>query len=957
MPSLKQGWQLSWLGWFILLALFVTACQTTQRPLPQAQRGLLDVNTIPLDNSQILPLTGEWRFQERGLVPPGRPVPDAFVRVPGSWRPSTGFSLISPLDSGQFTYELTIRLPANPPSMALQLPPIHSAYRLFVNGQTVVESGRVGTAQTEIPNSAGRTVLLPPLRDSLHLRLWVSNAHFVEGGIRAPIYLGSSQAILRQNTNEMLLNAGMVGGLLLIGCYHLSLFRLRRREPGALYFGLLSLLAAWRVLFVGDPIFFRFWPDAHYELTLKSLFWVFPLSVVLFTEYVRSLFPKVFANSVRRGTLLVGGMYCLLVLFTNAAVYSRWLTLLAILTIVPFVHCLWVLILATRRRSLVAPVVLMGLLILFACLLHDLSVQTSGIRSTYLLPVGMLVFTLCQSLVLAIRFTGAYNRNERLTVDLQQALNDYQTADLQRREAEQRRAIEELKTQFFTNITHEFRTPLSLIIAPVERLLRESLPQSVERSMRLIDRNARQLLNLINQLLDLSKIDANQMALQETPGDLAGYLTDRLESFRWLANEKVIMVEYEASDNLPPLYFDLDKWDKILTNLLSNAFKFTPSGGTVRLNLTGEPTSDDQWRVTLTVTDNGPGIAPAMQAHIFERFYQVDSSATRAYAGTGIGLALVRELTRLMNGQITVESEAGQGATFRLTVPLRAVAGEVVPVLPTPLTAVPAGVMPRSELPEPSASDDRPTVLLVEDNSDLRSFLEEGLRDSYRVFTAPDGEAGWERCLELLPDVVISDVMMPRLDGLSLCQRIRESPATNHVAVLLLTARASVDRRIEGLSTGANDYLGKPFHFEELRLRVTNLIQYQQTLRAYYNRQLTRTELVPVASLAAVTDHPFVQKLLDIIAMHLDSDKLTVEFLADAMAMSARTLNRKLSSVAGLTPVELIRNSRLQEAARLLRDGLPVFEVAYRVGFDSPSYFGQCFKEYFALTPSEYARG
>ncbi|HEV7350289.1 hybrid sensor histidine kinase/response regulator transcription factor [Telluribacter sp.] len=543
-----------------------------------------------------------------------------------------------------------------------------------------------------------------------------------------------------------------------------------------------------------------------------------------------------------------------------------------------------------------------------------------------------------------------------------------QTLERQQWEAEQLKAVDELKSRFFANITHELRTPLSLILSPAEQLLREVTEPRHQQRLSLIGRHARQLLQLINQLLDLSKLEAGSMSTSASRGNVAEFTGQLVDSFRYSAEEKGITLHYDARLGQQEWLFDADKWGKIVGNLVSNALKFTPAGGTVSVALDmrqSQPQdSPVQKEVQLTVADTGIGMAADQVPYIFDRFYQADASSTRAFEGTGVGLSLVRELVTLLSGQINVESKLGSGTRFRVSLPMEeAIPGDTDATTPLPIsTSLPEtheGQVPDSGKVHPglTADPEAPLVLVVEDHAELRAFIANELSASYRVLTAANGKEGWERVQQELPEVVISDVMMPEMDGFTLTELIKTTPATNHIAVVLLTAKAAQESKLAGLVQGADEYLTKPFHPQELHLRLRNIVSHQQKLRQYYRQHLAgasanaNPEPAPVE---ATPQDTFLLALYSAIEAQLDNTQFDVDQLAQAVTISRRTLYRKLSTLTGLTPNEVIRQYRLRRATELLKAGQPIAQVAYQVGFESPSYFSQSFKESYQMTPSEY---
>ncbi|NCU02815.1 MAG: response regulator, partial [Chitinophagaceae bacterium] len=509
----------------------------------------------------------------------------------------------------------------------------------------------------------------------------------------------------------------------------------------------------------------------------------------------------------------------------------------------------------------------------------------------------------------------------------------------EKREALRLKEVDELKDRFFSNITHEFRTPLTLIITPLEKLEQDpSLSAAAISSVKTAQRNSKQLLRLINEFLDFSKLNDGQLKLKLSSGELKLFVEDIVRSFETAAKEKNIDLQFSSTAVDGNYLFDEEKWEKIINNLLSNAMKFTGAGGFVHVSLTAITGN----AIKLEVSDNGPGVPPDQQKKIFDRFYQVDDSSTRNAGGTGIGLSLVKELTELMEGTITLQSKPGE-TNFTVSIPVKKITQ-----VQTPQEAGNANVVNQSSSINET---DAPLLLLVEDNDELRSFLVETMQQHYRVMEAADGVTAWEMIIHELPDLVISDVMMPGRDGFDLCKLCKEDQRTAHIGFVLLTSKAAHEARLKGLGTGADDYITKPFNLQELELRTANLLQLQQKQRVWLQAQLVTTH--PQQEEPVITD-PFLIQLYEEMDAKLDDQELGVDYLSRAMAMSRSTLNRKLKSLLDISANDLIRQYRLQKAATLLTSGLDISTAAYRVGFSSPSYFSQCFKEKYGITPSDY---
>ncbi|SMG39636.1 Signal transduction histidine kinase [Marivirga sericea] len=507
--------------------------------------------------------------------------------------------------------------------------------------------------------------------------------------------------------------------------------------------------------------------------------------------------------------------------------------------------------------------------------------------------------------------------------------------------------LDQLKTNFFTDISHEFRTPLTLILSPVSKALKSEQNSPIKHDLELIQRNAERLLELTNQLLDLSKLEAGKLKLTVRPYNLHDFLQVSVASFESFAPSKNIDFKIELKDVPTSAYFDQDNLQKILNNLLSNAFKFTPDGGCIILKADAA-----KKHLNITVKDTGPGISEKQQRKVFDRFYQNDNNEQGG--GSGIGLTLTKELVLLHHGSISLDSAVGVGSTFKFSIPIEASAyqkKEIDASLTEPLK--PASTFNDSiEWDQIKEKEGIPIALIVEDNFDLSHHIRSVLSEKYTVFEAKNGVAGVERAMELIPDIIISDWMMPKMDGLEFCKKVKEDQRSSHIPIIMLTAKADVSSKLEGLKTGADEYLTKPFNTEELLARMENLISQRAHLKSIYSKRITVSP-----SKIEVTDpnEAFLQKALGIVDSHIEDNEFTVEKFQGEMAMSRMQLHRKLKALTDFSASEFIRNLRLQRAADLLSsNGMQVSEVAYKTGFNSLSYFTQCFKEKYGVIPSQY---
>ncbi len=497
---------------------------------------------------------------------------------------------------------------------------------------------------------------------------------------------------------------------------------------------------------------------------------------------------------------------------------------------------------------------------------------------------------------------------------------------------ERRHYVDEMKMQFFTNVSHDFRTPLTLILTPVEEMISKNPELKNDTFISTIQRNAQRLLNLVNEVLDMRKMEMYGSELLLKTSNLSAVVRDTVSSFMVMADSQG--VELRIEDEGESLVFDFDegKIVKVLTNLLSNAFKFTPRDGRITVRI--EKSQDN---ACISVCDTGPGVADKDKRRIFDRFYQAKNSP----AGSGIGLHVVREFILLHGGDIQVEDNEPSGAMFIFTIPLRkADAGEAGPVM---------------EEHEAAASDSsRPTVLIVDDSDDFRTFMTASLNGEYNVFEASDGVEALKIVDDEDIDVVISDVMMPNMDGTELCRRMKSDINTSHIPVILLTAKAMQEDECYGLESGADDYLTKPFNMSILRLRIAKFIEWKKNSKRLFEKELEiTTEQITLTSM----DDRLLQQAINVINENISNPDFSVSELSAALCMHRANLYKKLLYITGKTPVEFIRAIRLKKAVALLEtDGVYVSEVAYMVGFNSPKVFAGHFKEEFGCSPSEYKK-
>ncbi|KAF0128855.1 MAG: AraC family transcriptional regulator [Bacteroidetes bacterium] len=538
------------------------------------------------------------------------------------------------------------------------------------------------------------------------------------------------------------------------------------------------------------------------------------------------------------------------------------------------------------------------------------------------------------------------------------------------------RKLEEVtkaKLVFFTNISHEIRTPLTLIIGPLENMLSHSKLKVDERNqLQMMLKNANRLLRLINQLMDLRKVDNDKMQLQACEDDLVSFVEEIKQAFDELASNKKIEFVYTSDVSSVRVYFDKEKLDKILINLISNALKFTSQGGFVGIHVRKSHHyfgAERREAVEIEISDNGPGIPVKHQQRIFERFFQVDQKEGSVSPGTGIGLTLAKGLIDLHKGDITVSSKEGIGSSFFIYLQIGRdhLSDEEIKLQDAAFDNPTHEIIRKTDLAEDYADysqtiansgkfkfqDEKPLILIVEDNPDVSVFIQSSLSDHYNIMTAANGAEAFERMYVQEPSLIISDVLMPVMDGLEFTRKLKLDIRTCHIPVILLTARSSYDQKLEGLETGADSYIPKPFNTKHLQVRVRQLIENRQRIRKYYQQDplfLARDE-----GKLSQLDSNFLKKCAAVIEVHLSENDYSVEQLSAEVGLSRVHVYRKIKHLTGLSVSEFVRNIKLKKATVLLvESGRTVAEVAYDLGFSSPSYFSKCFREQYNISPSEF---
>lgn len=558
--------------------------------------------------------------------------------------------------------------------------------------------------------------------------------------------------------------------------------------------------------------------------------------------------------------------------------------------------------------------------------------------------------------------------------------------ELEAVEAVKYKEINRMKSHFFANISHEFRTPLTLILGPSENILTEAPSENTIKQAGAIKRNANRLLLLISQLLDLSKLEAGKLELKASKANIVPFIKGFTMSFESLAEGKDITLRVSAEKEQIELYFDKEKMITIMSNLLSNAFKFTQEGGYITVTISEKNLSS----VDIKVGNNGTVVAKEKLSKLFDRFYQVDDSNTREHEGTGIGLALVKELVELHQGTISVDSEpgdpnkAGTGWTeFIIELPLGRkhlrnyeIIEDEVSTDEVIMSYAESGarklyefdildssrqqdgqassISNRTTQNDSEADEDKTLILVVEDNADVREFIKDSLGKEFQIEEASNGEQGVRKAEQIIPDLIISDIMMPIMDGNELTRILKNDEKTSHIPIILLTAKSEQESRLEGLETGADDYLTKPFDTKELQIRINNLISIRRKLQEKYSKVDFVPEKKKVEEKLSNLDEKFMAKVFEVVENHLSEEEFSIEQFGKEVGMSRVQLHRKLKALSGKSASHYLRSFRLSKAKQMIEEEKGnISEIAYSVGFSSPQYFTRCFKEEFGFPPSD----
>ncbi len=750
------------------------------------------------------------------------------------------------------------------------------------------------------------------------------------------------------------LDSLILGLITAIALLHLVFFQsIRRREY--LYFGIFGLALTLFLLNLKDYTLGAFWPHSprwNYTGFTMSVGWLVFFTFVRFTRHFLRL-PRFSPRRTRAidALLIFNLIFILLRMGIELAapdIHARYhpplaqamrinWALIALLTFWAAIGSYRHLPTITRRYLLT------NSLLIVMTLLRLLSTSRA---IPFTLPFdGIALAVAVQQVFFALTLAAHFrqiNQEKQLTEARLQA---------EKNQAEKLAALDDAKSRLFTELTHEFRTPLTIISGLSDELRRNTKVRREER-LSLIQRNAEALHQLVNQILDLAKLNVNQVPLNLQQGDVVPLLRYTAEAFHTLADDQGLRLQFYSDENVLVMDHDPQRLQQVLTNLISNAIKYTPEGGKISVLL--RRAEDAQ--LELTVADTGVGIPREQLPYLFDRIVHAGQEAPRPSEGTGIGLALVKRLSELMGGHVSVESQVGKGTRFRLRLPIRQEAPlqkeALIDPQPALAKSLPNGLM--SAEASPLASN-RPQILVVEDNADLRYYLRSCLMDQYEVLEAADGQEGLTIAQAQMPDLIVSDMMMPELDGIGLIQALRSDPRSDHIPVLILTARAEDESRMQSFRQGADGYLAKPFQREELRIRLARLLESRRQWQARFQTEAHAAERSQTApGQEADPRSRFLAELEQVVSERLGDEGFDTKQLARAMQLSRTQLHRKVKALTGLPPGNYLRQMRMQEARRmLLQTDLNVSEVAFNVGYADPAHLTRVYGQQVDETPTQ----
>ena len=881
---------------------------------------------------------------------------------------------------GWFSLQLIIDSTLNAQTLAFRINH-DGASEIYINGIKKGGYGTIGPNQKETVAERAPKLLIPfdvHKGDTVMIAIrYVNYAPPFPDFVGFESYIGKYEKLsfslssTSPTSRNQMLSFGALSAFTLL---HLLLFLFYPKEKVNLYYALFVASAAgtlvFRYLYAETSV-----PD--FQLLGSIAFNISKTLATIFGGLMLYEIGKVSISGIRLALILLPGCYYLI--FYGFFPYATGNHLFDLYFLILISDGLWIIWKQFRSGRKDIWLIWTGM---FITVLFFFFVGTDAFNiwegryeeADALMAIGLLAMPLCFSIFLALDFARTnidlslrlveieklssenlqVERDKRQLIEKQAEILEKtvkeRTAEVQQ-QADKLRELDMFKSRFFINLTHEFRTPLTLILGPAERIHTQNPDAKTRSETSLIIKSGKRLLKMINQLLDLSKLEAGKMEVTQSPQELINFLRSICGSFETLAREKQITLYFSSNIGKCTANVDRAKFENIFYNLISNALKFTTNGGSISVELIFS--NDNTFsQLQARVTDTGIGISPKKLPFVFDRFFQVDSSDSRPHEGTGIGLALTKELVELLGGSIEVESVEGAGTTVTLNLAI-----EILPEQQSQESAVSAtNNVPKqrerraAEIPFLQSADSN-LILIIEDNADLRAFIRSSLSGDYRVLEAENGEDGITLALENIPDLIITDLMMPGKDGYEVCTAIKSNEKTSHIPIIILTAKVDIASRITGLETGADAYLRKPFYEVELIAQIENLISLRQSLRKKYigsNLWLVQTSELPSMEQA------FLAKVRSALEAHWSDETYNAERLGSDVGLSRTQFHRKLKALINQTPGDLIRTVRMDKAMELLQKNAgSVAEVGYMVGYGNPANFSTSFARHFGFPPSD----
>ncbi|MBF0350551.1 MAG: response regulator [SAR324 cluster bacterium] len=785
-----------------------------------ASQGVLDLTGYDFDQSGLLKFKGEWEFYWNQLLSPedflnSSPVKTGWMHLPGIWNDyELDGKKLSGL--GYATYRLKIKVSSTEPVYAVKMLSVATAYKLWVNGKLMASAGETGISkETMKPKYLPQSKAFATDTNEIELVLQVSNFYHLKGGVWETVSFGLASHIEKFKFGQLTTDLFLFGSIFVMSLYHFGLYALRRKELSTLYFGLFCLMISIRTIIMGERFLVISLPDLSWFITAKLEYVSFFLAVPLFSMFIQFLYPEDFPQKILRVIQGIGFLASFLVLVTPPILFTQLTISYQIFTLVTCLISIYVLVRAVTKKREGARIFVGGFLIMFCAIINDILHHNQIISSDDMTPLGLFVFIFSQSFLLSLRFSQAF-----FTVEEQ---------------SQRLMVLDKLKDDFLANTSHELRTPLNGIIGLGESILdgaKGPVSPGLAHDIHIIVQSGKRLSNLVNDILDFSKMKHSELQLQLKPENIKQTIELVLTISKTLVGTKPLRLSSKMPEDMPLVLADHNRLQQILYNLIGNAIKFTHEGQ-VEVNVRVE-----QQFVHIDIVDSGIGIPANKLDQIFISFEQVDGSTAREYGGTGLGLSITKQLVEAHGGKISVTSKMGEGSVFSFYLPVTS-EQEVQDTSYSDLTRekyqMPDTVLidEMDEIPNASGLKQK-TILVVDDEPVNLQVLKNLLTlRNFRVLTAQDGFSALELIEKQLPDLVILDVMMPRMSGYEVCEKIRETHQSSTLPIVMLTAKNQVNDLVQGLNSGANDYLNKPFFKEELLARVDTHLELSEINTAF----------------------------------------------------------------------------------------------------------------------------